>query len=80
MPLALPHQLLYLSSPITFADRLVCSTMSSSRSGVNIRSKVSIGDSGILTVGPTGELKAGMMIGIRVEDQEGREPELELCV
>ena len=63
------HQLLYFSSSITsFAYRFVCSTMSSSRSCVNIRSKVSIGDAGISTEGPTGELKAGMVIGVRVDD------------
>ena len=74
-------QALYFSSPITsFAYRLVCFTMSSRRSQVNESSKVLIGDSGMSTVGPTGELKGGMVTGVRVEDQEGGEPELELRI
>ena len=71
-------QELYLSSPITsLAYRLLCSTMASRSSGVKIRSKVSDGDSGMSTVGPTGELKGGMVSEVSVEDQQGRVSELE---
>ena len=34
-------------------------------------SKASIGDPGMSTVGPTGEVNGGMVTGLRVEDQQG---------
>ena len=43
-----------------------------------MRSMMSTGDRRMSTVGPTGELKGGMVRGERVEDQQGRVPELDL--
>ena len=54
----------YCSSPITcFAWRLLSCTISSCRSSEKKSSKTSIGDSGKLVVGPTGEVKSLMVTG-----------------
>ena len=39
---------------------------------------MSVGDSGVSMVGPTGELNGGIVTGVSVGDQQGRVSELEL--
>ena len=56
----------------------LCSMMESTRAWVNINWKVSDGDSGMVTLGPIGEVNGGMVTGLSVEDQHGRVSDLGL--
>ena len=62
---------LYFSPSTTSAYRFVCFTIISMRAGVNITSKMSLGESGLGTFGSTGELYGCTNTGVRLEVQFG---------